>query len=216
MRPRSGALRWSCARRPGPSCVSRRPALIVRLPGLTACPPPLHLLPSPPPLKAGHAGLYFITFPLGGGSTPPPPPDQKTKGRWWAVHFSIGPTLCHVCCLIPWALSCMMVMSWVKEADWGRRALTTPFRMRRAQCTAQATPLSKQRWALVPSVSGPLPVLWTGGMTAALTSGGRPAGPAARFGPFCRDKTSRPSGPPSSLMGGGGDAWWSNLQKCSR
>ena len=58
------------------------------------------------------------------------------------VHFSIGSTVCYVCCLIP----CMMFIFCVKEANWGMVAsvayfalwiseqYSMSFRMYHAQC----------------------------------------------------------------------------------
>ena len=44
-----------------------------------------------------------------------------------AVHFSMGPAVCHVCLSDAWVLRCVMVMFCVKEADWGTMAFVAEF-----------------------------------------------------------------------------------------
>ena len=80
------------------------------------------------------------------------------------------------------ALRCMMFIFCVKEADWGMMAFvpyfapwfskqyTMSFCTYHAQCNAEATPLSKQYWALILSISG-----WGGGIIR--TGKGHPPAP---------------------------------------
>ena len=87
------------------------------------------------------------------------------------VHFPLV-LLCAMCATR--VLRCMMFIFCVKEADLGMRAFvaylapwfsewyTMSFRMYHAQCNASATPLCKQHYALVPSISGHLLLLEQG------------------------------------------------------
>ena len=55
-------------------------------------------------------------------------------------------------------------------APWFSEQCTMSLRMYHAQCNAYATRLSKQHWALVPSISGHLPLLGQGGGGVTITS----------------------------------------------
>ena len=127
-----------------------------------------------------------------------------------AVHFAtrshcVPRVLCDT-----WALRCMMFMFCVKAADWGMMALTARFvfsppffqnsasclHVYHASCGAEATPLSKQHSALVPSISGHLPLLgqgeggYKGGFTSAIALTQSHGGQGARRG--CRTRGQQP------------------------